>query len=122
MADLIKTDWFDSDVAPARVGVYEREYFAGPAFSLWDGAAWSVLARTSEAAAAVTTVSGIQHRRWRGVVPGADGCLPVTCLARNSCNGCAFATAASDKCLDSQRLLSCVIEQIVWRPRSEAQA
>lgn len=127
MADTapIKTDWFDGSEKPVNVGVYEREYPARVMFSKWDGVRWFWPRNSPEEAAAETILSAQQPHpeclRWRGIVPEFEGCVPVACVERNSCNGCAFAPAVSDKCLDSRRALSCVIERITWRPRSEVQ-
>jgi hypothetical protein len=64
------TPWFDGDVKPARVGVYERRY-PNPnpnRYSYWNGLWWMFSGATIEGAASVErTVSTCQDAAWRGL-------------------------------------------------------
>ena len=61
------TPWFGDADRPARTGVYQRSFPAGP-YSCWDGLQW-LQDRADVATAAVqTTPSLYQEVPWRGLV------------------------------------------------------
>ena len=124
---VIKTDWFDGTVKPARTGVYERAMpWGDDEFAKWDGKNWINAATTIEAAAQRTGVSHYQERPWRGVVPEVHGCVPVHAPDSKGCQGCAFdgpGVVPNPRCSSAIRAVSsCAIDSIIWRPRSEVTA
>lgn len=63
-----KTPWFGGDEKPVHVGVYEREFSFGTAFSLWDGECWRYGEYSVEEAAVSKHPSPFQScKRWRGI-------------------------------------------------------
>lgn len=69
-----RTDWFDGETKPEHIGVYERDYGAGPwvqpadiGCSYWDGERWYWRADTPEIAALQPHVTFRQELPWRGL-------------------------------------------------------
>lgn len=61
------TTWLEGDTRPARSGVYQRQYPAGP-YSFWDGQTWHADAASPEEAATLAEPSMRQSCLWRGLV------------------------------------------------------
>jgi hypothetical protein len=65
------TPWFGEADRPARTGVYQRNFPAGP-YSRWDGQQW-LQDRANVATAAVQTKpSRYQEAPWRGLVDASE--------------------------------------------------
>jgi hypothetical protein len=68
------TAWLSGDLQPEHLGVYQREFPAGP-YSCWDGLRWRLDAATPREAAAALQWSRYQSVRWRGLVaPSGERC------------------------------------------------
>ena len=73
MSKAKKTPWFDGDVKPMRVGVYERDDSAtwlgdgSEAFSFWDGHYWMALSLDIDSANSRNYPSQFQLLPWRGL-------------------------------------------------------
>lgn len=70
MRPITVTSWFDPDVRPVRVGVYERiapELGGWRCYSLWTGAFWGISADTPNEAAMCPHQSNQQGWPWRGL-------------------------------------------------------
>lgn len=65
---MMITPWFDIDVTPVRVGVYERKFGFGTVFSWWDGKYWRFGKPTPGLAAQVRGESLFQDAPWRGLL------------------------------------------------------
>ena len=61
------TDWFEADVQPAREGVFQRRFPAGP-YSCWSGDRWYGDSLSPAAAALEQKPSRHQAVPWRGLV------------------------------------------------------
>lgn len=62
------TQWFDGNIKPVRVGVYQREYGYGKLFYCkFDGKNWLVCYLTIEEADSCCSLSVCQDVPWRGL-------------------------------------------------------
>lgn len=67
------TPWFPGDVKPVHVGMYERDFGWGHAYSYWNGEFWGQYCRTvSVAYASRGKVSFHQQVPWRGLTEPAQ--------------------------------------------------
>lgn len=70
-----KTEWYPGDVAPARKGVYERDFgdlnredlMSYWTFSYWDGRRWYVASISPETNLGMARVHFHQELPWRGL-------------------------------------------------------
>lgn len=65
-----RTTWFDGNVRPVRVGLYERECDGlQPSSARWDGAMWMVLVadRFGTTYQSIFQPGGERKFRWRGL-------------------------------------------------------
>lgn len=67
------TIWFNPDITPFRVGVYQIKYFEGEdnvAYSYWNGSNWSWIALNPKEAYTHYTFNNILYAKflWRGIL------------------------------------------------------
>ena len=67
------TPWFPGSRKPARPGAYIRDIPGGPAFAMWTSDHWRASAPTPHRASLAPLVSGLQHKRWRGLAEQPKG-------------------------------------------------
>jgi hypothetical protein len=61
------TEWLAGDARPAHIGVYQRQYPAGP-YTFWDGQHWRADGASPEEAATMVAPSSRQSCPWRGLM------------------------------------------------------
>jgi hypothetical protein len=64
----LKTPWFDGEVHPVRIGVYERDHYGNLEYSYWSGGGWNFAAKTVGGALLSQTQSRFQDLPWRGLL------------------------------------------------------
>jgi hypothetical protein len=64
---LNKTPWFDGEVHPVRIGVYERDHCGNFSYSYWSGAEWCFGSLTIGGALLNRVPSRFQDLPWRGL-------------------------------------------------------
>jgi hypothetical protein len=72
------TEWFDGEVRPGHVGVYQRDFSVhrtgtDVAPCLWDGRQWMVWGDTVQEAAHTSMPSQYQGLPWRGLAQQPKG-------------------------------------------------
>lgn len=67
-----RTPWFNGNVQPARIGVYERQYPCGVYYNYWDGRYWHLGVRVPHMAAQQLR-SSCQLLSWRGLAQEPKG-------------------------------------------------
>lgn len=68
------TDWFQGDVKPIRVGIYERRYKSGIYFSKWNGIHWGFgHCKVKFANLTEDFLSQYQNLPWRGLSKDPKG-------------------------------------------------
>jgi hypothetical protein len=64
----LKTPWFDGEVHPVRIGVYERDHYGNLEYSYWSGGGWNFAAKTVGSALLNKVPSRFQDLPWRGLL------------------------------------------------------